>query len=491
MRRVVISLVAVVGVVAVVVAAVAWRLVGRDIPERFDDAAEEFKYGSIGAEARFGVPWHLWRVLPALCENLVPQRPNKKGWEHFGFMYEPGHVRPVGTSLRQAPIAMVGLNCAACHAGGVREGPFGALRVVPGMPAHQLDLEGYAQFLVKCGADPRFNERKLIAVMHDDPSFTRTDEEIYRRYVIPHTREALARLGPQVAWRPDRPPPGPGRVDALRLLSMHLGREPGALANEDFPSLFLSQGKGGDAPARAWGWGGSNASRRELGIVHALLAGATESSVDLAAVDRTLAYTAGLTPPRWPRPLDEAQAARGRALFDARCASCHGPGGASPTYGPMALADLATDPTLAVPLALDEEMVRSLNSLQGPGGRWRITGYRATRSYVTPALTGLWLRGPYLHNGSVPSLRALLTPPAERPTRMFRGTDIYNYQDVGFDELGCPAGAPPADTSCLRREFAGTLYTTNVPGNSAQGHVYGTDLPLSDRDDLLEYLKTL
>ena len=35
--------------------------------------------------------------------------------------------------------------------------------------------------------------------------------------------------------------------------------------------------------------------------------------------------------------------------------------------------------------------------------------------YIRAFLDGIWLRAPYLHNGSVPSLRDLLTPPAQRP----------------------------------------------------------------------------
>ena len=35
--------------------------------------------------------------------------------------------------------------------------------------------------------------------------------------------------------------------------------------------------------------------------------------------------------------------------------------------------------------------------------------------YKIPFLEGIWLRGPYLHNGSVPSLRDLLEAPAARP----------------------------------------------------------------------------
>ena len=39
-------------------------------------------------------------------------------------------------------------------------------------------------------------------------------------------------------------------------------------------------------------------------------------------------------------------------------------------------------------------------------------------------LDGIWLRAPYLHNGSVPTLRDLLRPPDERPVVFYRGYDV-------------------------------------------------------------------
>src|SRR5262245_39382226 len=52
-----------------------------------------------------------------------------------------------------------------------------------------------------------------------------------------------------------------------------------------------------------------------------------------------------------------------------------------------------------------------------------------TNGYANMPLDALWLRGSYLHNGSVPTLRDLLAPPAERPSAFVRGIDIV-------DEIG-------------------------------------------------------
>ena len=93
-------------------------------------------------------------------------------------------------------------------------------------------------------------------------------------------------------------------------------------------------------------------------------------------------------------------------------------------------------------------------------------------------LDGLWLRAPYLHNGSVPTLRALLFPD-ERPAVFYRSYDVYDWVNVGFISSGAAA------------EAEGVRFDTSLRGNSNKGHTYGASLPSLDREALLEYLKTL
>jgi hypothetical protein len=99
--------------------------------------------------------------------------------------------------------------------------------------------------------------------------------------------------------------------------------------------------------------------------------------------------------------------------------------------------------------------------------------------YNPPFLDGLWLRAPYLHNGSVPTLRDLLKPPAQRPQVFWRGYDLYDPVDVWLRDAGADA------------ERIGTRYDTRERANGNQGHVFGTTLSPMQKDALLEYLKTL
>ncbi len=95
-------------------------------------------------------------------------------------------------------------------------------------------------------------------------------------------------------------------------------------------------------------------------------------------------------------------------------------------------------------------------------------------TYKARPLNGIWATAPYLHNGSVPSLWALLQPVAQRPARFFVGSREFDPVRVGQVSDQGPS-----------------LLDTSLPGNSNGGHLAGTTLPEADKRALLEYLKTL
>src|SRR5215470_11155214 len=132
-------------------------------PENPADIVAHFKYGAIGTEARAGIPYWIWRVLPIVFADKLPNRPGQ-GWEKLGFVYESDHSdHPVGTTHTKNGLAdVVGLNCATCHAGTLRDGPGAPRRIVLGMPSHGMDVQGYLRFLTACAQDPRFTADTLI-----------------------------------------------------------------------------------------------------------------------------------------------------------------------------------------------------------------------------------------------------------------------------------------------------------------------------------------
>src|SRR5438874_263061 len=85
-------------------------------------------------------------VLPRMFPQHLPNRPGE-GYERFGLIFETSQARrPIGTSYRETQVGLVGLNCAACHAGTIRDSPSGPRRIILGMPAHQFDLQSYQRF---------------------------------------------------------------------------------------------------------------------------------------------------------------------------------------------------------------------------------------------------------------------------------------------------------------------------------------------------------
>ncbi len=161
-------------------------------------------------------------------------------------------------------------------------------------------------------------------------------------------------------------------------------------------------------------------------------------------------------------------------MYAAACASCHDLG--TPAIGQVTpLEQIGTDRERLD--SFTPALATAMNTI-GEGRPWRFSRFRKTDGYANMPLDGLWLRAPYLHNGSVPDLRALLFP-EERPATFFRAYDVYDWDRVGFVSQGAAA------------EREGVRFDTTLRGNGNGGHLYGTTLPTTDKLALLEYLKTL
>jgi hypothetical protein len=108
--------------------------------------------------------------------------------------------------------------------------------------------------------------------------------------------------------------------------------------------------------------------------------------------------------------------------------------------------------------------------------------------YIAPPLDGVWATAPYLHNGSVPTLEALLNS-TKRPQYWIRTFDSSDYNDktLGWNYTALEYGKDGATDSEQRKR----LYDTTLPGYSKNGHTFGDHLTDAERRQLLEYLKTL
>jgi mono/diheme cytochrome c family protein len=194
-------------------------------------------------------------------------------------------------------------------------------------------------------------------------------------------------------------------------------------------------------------------------------------------------FISSIKPPKFPFSIDQALAARGNILFDKHCASCHG------TYGPN-----ASYPEVNV--AIDEIGTDRLRwealtpkHRQGYGDSWFAHyGSDDTISqpagYTAPPLDGIWASAPYLHNGSVPTLKHLLKI-EERPAVWRRTTQDFNLTGVGLtiEELEqVPSGLTPVEERWY--------FNTRSRGKSALGHDYPDELSNQEKLEVLEYLKS-
>jgi len=435
-----------------------------------DSIENHFKYGSIGTEKTVGLPYPIWRVLPIVFEDKLPKRPGT-GYERLGFVSEGG-ARPIGTTDKDG---RVGLNCATCHVGTLRDDVGGTRRIVLGMPANQMDLQGYARFLTATVDDPRFNTTTLLeAIQKADPAFSWWDGLTYRLFVIPAIRKAVKRLADQNSWFDKRPPQGPGRVDTFNPYKRLLGFDMDAdttVGTADLPSLWNQRVRRG-----LWlHWDGNNDLVEERNKSAAIGAGATPESLDLASLKRVEDWILDLKPPAFPpQRLRQPLVERGRQAYQAACSSCHDLGSAK--VGQVVdIGEIKTDPERL--RSFTPELAVRMNTI-GTGYPWQFKHFRKTNGYSNMPLDGIWLRAPYLHNGSVPTLRALMFPD-ERPSVFFRAYDVYDWDKGGFVSSGPGA------------EKDGVRFDTSLRGNGNGGHLYGTTLPADDRVALIEYLKTL
>ena len=465
-----------IGVVAVVavVGLTAWYAVLREVPQRFDSQEEAFKYGSIGNEANEGFPYLIWLVLPRMFPEYLP-RPG--GYEVFGLIYEPGHVDPVGMSKKTIGFERIGINCAICHSGTYRTDPQQPPTLVPTAPSSRLDVQSYFFFFFTCAADPRFTADNILAAIKEVTALNPLEEALYRYVIIPQTREALLKQRERFAWAASRPPWGRGRIDPFNPVKFHqleIGyADDTSIGNSDMEPLWNMARKQGFGLH----WDGLNDSVTEVIQTGALGDGATNDSLPVGSLRQLEAWISNVQPPTYPYPINQELVARGEPIYQRLCASCHAFGGAR-TGTVIPLAEIGTDRHR---VDMWTQQAADRYNAYSAGYPFQFRRFVKQEGYASVSLDGIWLRAPYLHNGSVPTLEDLLEPASRRPTVFYRGYDVYDRDRTGFISQG-----PDAEREGMR-------YDTTVEANGNQGHegeAYGTNLSPDEKRALIEFLKT-
>ena len=464
-----------------------------DQPVTYDNIEEHFKYGSIGSEPGGSLlspiggvlpPYWVFKALPSVCSDKLPN-----GYASFGFIMEPGRDLPIGVSRRRRfGLDHVGLNCSVCHSSTVRDTPGGAARVVLGMPAQRLDLQAFVQFVLDCTLDNRLTADAVRGRLPSTGGPSLFERALFRVGLIDRLKLQTLNLRNRIAplLAPDAPRWGRGRVDTFNpykaiQFNWDLSRLSASerLGASDYPSLWNQQPREG----MHLHWDGDNDSVDERNLSAALGAGVTPVTVDHAALKRVRDWIWTLPPPKYPYPIDQALASRGVPLYQQHCTDCHadhrfrdGVVTGSRVGQVVPIDAIRTDP-----YRLNSYTLTFAMNQYGlyPDSTYRFTHFRKTNGYANHPLDGIWVRGPFLHNGSVPTLRELLDAPDMRPTSFYRGYDVVDQMKVGF-----VSNVASADGQIFTR------YDTSVAGNSNSGHVYGTTLADEDKRAIVEYLKT-
>ena len=225
----------------------------------------------------------------------------------------------------------------------------------------------------------------------------------------------------------------------------------------------------------------------------------TDSVEEAKAIDGYFAdiqaFIRSLRAPKYPFTIDEAQASAGEEVFTANCAGCHGTyggpeeGDEADTYPNLLfpLDIIGTDPVVAQGAKYAPELVEWYNT-SFYGSVTRMAPDDPFAGYMAPPLDGVWATGPFLHNGSVPTIELVLDS-SKRP-RYWKRQD---FDSAHFDEdaLGWPYVSLPyghAQTSDSERKY---IYDTMQFAHASVGHIFGDHLTDTERRAVLEYLKTL
>jgi hypothetical protein len=492
-----------------------------DRAESFKDPSMQFRYGSTGGDKNFGIPYAIWEVLPLMFPQYLPEGREKDGWAAFGFIYEDekalpeklGHRRPIGTSFRNyMGVERIFLNCAICHAGTLRTKADAVPEVYLGMPANRIDLQGFQDFIISVAFDERFTPEQILAEIDSrDVELDWINRIAFRLLGIYQVRERVLLIASRFKFAHREPAFGPGRFDtfspAKALFNWKLEDIPDAesVGVVDFPSIWLQEQRRG----MQLHWDGNNSKLEERNRSAAFGTGALPPILDRESIKTIEDWLLTLPPPsfaeEFPGEIDKSQLAWGQEIYGRDCASCHGRNGtdfSGERVGNVTpIGEIGTDryrfDNYTQDLALNQNM------LYADHGDERFQNFVKTDGYANMPLDGVWLRAPYLHNGSVPTLWDLLNPPSLRPKAFYRGYDVYDPKNVGFESR--PSAIPTDEQRnlfCYQVEIGATCGGTpppqNVkackgglcPGNGNGGHLYGTTLAEADKRALIEYLKT-
>jgi len=194
-----------------------------------------------------------------------------------------------------------------------------------------------------------------------------------------------------------------------------------------------------------------------------------------------LSYLYSITAPKYPGAIDEQLAAKGKIIFENNCSHCHGTYGSNGNYPNL----LIPEPVVGTDSLLNQNNYQYGEMIDWYNKSWFSKGDHPAKltpfnGYIAPPLDGIWITAPYFHNGSVPTIEAVLNSKI-RPSYWTRNFDSakYDYEKLGWQYQTLAA---PGDKY---------VYNTSLPGYGNYGHTFSDQLTDKERKAVIEYLKTL
>lgn len=419
------------------------------------------------------------RFLP---KSVTRKLRNDKVEKRWGFSVVDGH-RVIGFFKAGSGINRLGIaGCTACHSGKA------AGILVPGLGNKNIDAgligSDFKKMAVEWAANVNSEERSKE--WNDLHTSSLQFAETLRNEKITNLTQGMVPVSIIVSWfyRNQNLMP-PSDLSRMAVKVPHLW----GYGEKRNVGLFSD----GFGEGRLSGWGS---------LVE-LVSGQTVDTVEkqqprYEEFENQLSY---LLPPQYPYKIDEAKKAKGRHIFTARCTSCHGdytrtvqnyPIYQRPKYITLDVVKTDDDRT-RFPAEAEWNRLVDSNPLSKYIKRTALRELYGA-GYIAPRLEGVWARFPYLHNGSVPSLEALLLEESKRPKawslERAGEKERFNEKTVGLT-IPNPKSAEEAKLIANGKRGIRSVYYVERVGHSNRGHEFANDLDESQRSDLIEYLKSL
>ncbi len=475
-----------------------------------DDAALGLRHILAGDGLPVGLPLSLARI--ASPKALVADRGT---FERYGYVPSPEGREdgmtdtpslPLGLSSRPRTRggATIANNCFTCHANTVGDGEGTGATVLLGAASVHVNQAAILEDYRAARATPGLALLQRTSPDAERDLFLRMGDDV----LYPSAKYAQTRgenFGQWFVW---------WRIALLAdPATTGLALRPAGMPNPELARLIESQELVPADPMPWWNrkykqssywWGDPGGARHFAFSFNQPIADADQAYLDhIAVVERILAFADTTRSPSYPRALDAERVELGRALFHGEreieaggtlpCASCHGSYepddvGYLVDYPEYFAEEAGTDSAyLDVTVAL-QPLVDSVNQLatyfEGLGRAEdapSVDASRANVGYLAPPLDGVWATAPYFHNGSVPTLYAVLDS-RTRPAVWSRSLDItaYDYDRTGlvYDEES-------------RQGVERPTYDTSRYGRGNGGHTFGDDMTDDERYAVIEFLKSL